>query len=311
MRSIIIIILVLGVACESAPVQTTATTETTTTTTDTALAPVVVWDDLGIVSSVMFNALYATSNEAWVGDANGSLWRVEPSGNTVEVASVDSVINGLWGTGEGEGVHVVAVGESGLILDFTNQEISLEDLGAANLYDVAGVGTDLFTVGWGGAFVDSGNESLPSGVQLNALYAGDTVIFGVGQQGAIVARSADGVWLNQFSPTIYDIRAISGNADDNIWAVGDFGLVLHYDGISWETLDSDLLVTLWGVWVAPTSEVFFVGNNGYAGLYTGEGGIQEVYTGVNANLYAVDGLSAGVVWAVGSQGQILKFNSTR
>jgi hypothetical protein len=47
------------------------------------------------------------------------------------------------------------------------------------------------------------------------------------RRGSLAAEVADGI------PPSMNLRAISGSSSSDVWAVGDSGVVLHYDGTAW------------------------------------------------------------------------------
>ena len=64
-------------------------------------------------------------------------------------------------------------------------------------------------------------------------------------------------------PTDATIRALWGAADDDVWAVGDAGAIVHWDGTSWTIVEAPAipgladhaLVAVWGwqkdeLWIA-------------------------------------------------------------
>jgi hypothetical protein len=305
-------IFAMVLACETTPVETdTQTVETSTSTvTETGEVDAVVWDQLGAVSSAMNTGVYATTVGAWIVTNDGDVVYVDNSGEMTLAMTVAAPLQAIWGVESGASTSVTVVGESGWVAEIAGTNASSVDLGTANLAAVSGNSTERIAVGWGGAYSNSGDkwvyETLPSGAQINAIYMGDDKVFGVGSEGAIIERTGNGEWFSAFSPTNYDLRAIAGSTDSDIWAVGDFGKILHYDGGTWTVLESEISVTLWGVWVAITGEVFVVGNSGYAARYDGKGGFKELHTGVISNLYGVHGVNAEQVWAVGSQGEVLR-----
>ena len=315
MRAISVIFAML-IACETTPEGSQTTpTETETAQTETGVSNTIVWEQMGGVSSVMNNGVFATTTGAWVVNSEGQVVYLDNSGKkATAVIDVDAPLLAIWGEESGTAQSMTAVGESGWIAQCCVNAETV-DLGTANLSAVGGNSAVRVAIGWGGAYSNTGAvgeewlyETLPSGAQINAIYVGEEQIFGVGSQGAIIERTTAGEWFSAFSPTNYDLRAIAGNADSNVWAVGDFGKILHYDGATWTELKSDIAVTLWGVWVATTGEVFVVGNNGYAAKYDGKGVFEQLPTGVISNLYGVDGVNAEQVWAVGSQGEVLKLS---
>jgi hypothetical protein len=58
-------------------------------------------------------------------------------------------------------------------------------------------------------------------------------IWAVGEDGVIRHTTANGPWTEIPSPTTADLHAIWGGSASDVWAVGDNGTVLHYDGKDW------------------------------------------------------------------------------
>lgn len=48
------------------------------------------------------------------------------------------------------------------------------------------------------------------------------------------AKAADSQWNNVESPTCQNLYGVWGTAADNVWAVGDKGTIIHYDGTNWK-----------------------------------------------------------------------------
>ena len=68
-------------------------------------------------------------------------------------------------------------------------------------------------------------------------------------------------WQNPL-PQGNDLNAIWGSSADDIFAVGDYGTILHHDGIKWRVVDSLTTSTLIGIWGSSSSDVFAVGLEG-------------------------------------------------
>jgi len=66
-------------------------------------------------------------------------------------------------------------------------------------------------------------------------------------------------WHVISSPTSRNLTAISGSHSDNLWAVGDEGTVVHYDGRCWTDIGSPTTYALSGVWTAAPDDVWVVG----------------------------------------------------
>ncbi len=72
------------------------------------------------------------------------------------------------------------------------------------------------------------------------------------------ARAADWTWQNPLPQgnTLLDVWGSSGS---NVFAVGDSGAILHYDGVSWSAMSSGTTNSLLGVWGSSGSDVLLGG----------------------------------------------------
>jgi uncharacterized repeat protein (TIGR01451 family) len=89
-----------------------------------------------------------------------------------------------------------------------------------------------------------------------------------------------------------------------MFAVGDFGTILHYDGASWSIQESGTREHLWRVWGSDSSHVYAVGDKGTLLRYDGSAWNAEE-SGTTRDLFAIGG--AGYrVWAAGDNGTLLR-----
>ena len=101
------------------------------------------------------------------------------------------------------------------------------------------------------------------------------------------------------------LRAVWGSSPNNVFVVGDYGLILHYDGTAWSARDSVTENHLRGVWGSGPSDIFVTGWNGTVLHYDGEDW-SVMRSGSKANLYGIWGSGARDVFVVGDQGVILR-----
>ncbi len=94
-------------------------------------------------------------------------------------------------------------------------------------------------------------------------------IYAVGDQGT--ALHYNGVAWNRLTdiPTFQSLNAIWGNSSDDIFVVGDFGTILHFDGTEWTLQDSHIHAHLFDVWGTSGSDMYAVGFNGTILHYDG------------------------------------------
>jgi hypothetical protein len=120
-------------------------------------------------------------------------------------------------------------------------------------------------------------------------------------------------WRPMTSGTDKKLHAIWVGANDNIYAAGEAGTVVHYDGTMWSPLmppSNDTLVGVWGT----GDELYVVAQNGNAFHYTGSW--QSITPAINPatsspyTLFGVWGSDPANVLAVGESGAILKLAGT-
>ena len=151
-----------------------------------------------------------------------------------------------------------------------------------------------------------------------------------GPQGAVVAhreRADGGAWIGptpvaRKSGTIHDLSAAR---EDVLFAVGDQGLILRYDGRAesqWHREQLESPVNLRGVWAGATNvnernlddapyEAWVVGDAGFAARRDDRGRWQTSKTTTNQNLHAVTGAGSEWVLAVGDAGTALRWDGTQ
>ncbi len=119
-------------------------------------------------------------------------------------------------------------------------------------------------------------------------------------------------WSRMDSGTGEDLHGVWAAASDAVFAVGDRGTVLRFDGETWQPVavptDADLL----DVWAADASHVFVVGAEGT--LLSSHGSDSNGWrvwdSDTSEDLVAVSGLDANRVAVMGSEGTLLRFDGT-
>ena len=126
---------------------------------------------------------------------------------------------------------------------------------------------------------------------------------------ALPAGAAE--WEKQTSPVSTSLWAVSGNSAHNVYAVGDGGVILHYDGSEWSDISVETIDTNFkDVWCSPSGDVFAVGQGKDGGaIYRFlDSSWTELSTPTESYLRGVWGSSETSVWAVGYDGTILKYD---
>ena len=108
----------------------------------------------------------------------------------------------------------------------------------------------------------------------------------------------------QFTTT-HNLHAIWGSGTSDIWAVGDSGAIVHYNGTAWSlSTNSPTAVGLHGVWGTRPDDVWVVGEGGVILHFDGSRWSQSVSPTTRA-LRSTWGSSSGDVWAVGDSGTVV------
>lgn len=150
-------------------------------------------------------------------------------------------------------------------------------------------------------------EAERTGVTKNVnglFWAGDNLV-GVGSKGFIV-RSVGRAWATQESGVSEDLRAVHGIAGGALYAVGDLGNITRWDGLLWQKQDSPVTGDLRAVWMLSEDEGWAVG--AYAAAQLSNGAWTRSASLSARNLYGIHGFAANDVWAVGSAGQVVRFD---
>ena len=71
------------------------------------------------------------------------------------------------------------------------------------------------------------------------------------------------------SGTTKTLNSIWGSSGNDVFAVGEGGTILHYNGSAWSPMASGTTENLKGIWGSSGSDVFAVGANGVILHYNG------------------------------------------
>ncbi|MCP4674238.1 MAG: hypothetical protein GY854_01705 [Deltaproteobacteria bacterium] len=123
-------------------------------------------------------------------------------------------------------------------------------------------------------------------------------------------------WSEEESGVTADLHGIWGVSVEDIWAVGDSGTIIHFDGVTWSSADSATSADLTDVWGTADNNVWAVGgydeNKGVILHYNGERW-SEIINQVGQKLFAIWGSKATDIWTLGGADQktlLLHFNGS-
>ncbi|QTA83005.1 CalX-like domain-containing protein [Desulfonema limicola] len=134
-------------------------------------------------------------------------------------------------------------------------------------------------------------------------------VFAVGDRGLIM--HFDGIeWKQMASSTEKNLEGIWGSSGSDVFAAGSNGTILHYNGISWRQMDARTQNDLTKIWGSSGANVFVSGDKGTILHYDGTGWVPMI-TNNNKNIYNLWGISDADVFAVGGNGAILHYNGSQ
>ena len=226
-------------------------------------------------------------------------WQIpKPLGETVTSIWMNSSTDVFFGGWVGNIVHFDGVSFKELYTG-TNEDINY--LWGTSATDMFAVGTNGLILHYDGTtyawdHMDSGLQGIVDigqKVNLNCVYGfAPNDVFAVGDYGTILHYNGT-KWENMsggvvllgkkvfskdivdINPVMFDFYAVWGTSSKDVWVAGDYGVVGHYDGSSWN---------------------FYYSGDSMTGLYE--------------DLYRLWGTSSSNVYAVGEYGTIIRFNGT-
>jgi hypothetical protein len=122
-------------------------------------------------------------------------------------------------------------------------------------------------------------------------------------------RSDDVFAIADPGPTNVALRDIWGSSDDDIFVVGDHGVIRHFDGSDWTAMDSRFDQTLFSVWGRSSSDVYAVGSDGMILHYDGDEW-DSIPSPSERTLFSVWGFGEDKTYAVGQVGKVLGYDSS-
>lgn len=148
---------------------------------------------------------------------------------------------------------------------------------------------------------------LPQGNTLKAVWGNSSNdVFAVGYYGTIVHYDGSS-WSVMDNDSSEELLGVWGSSEDDVFAVGTNGTILHYDGVSWAPMARATTNHLWGVWGSSSNDVYAVGNWGTILHYDGNTWT-PMNSGTDVYLSSIWGSAGNDIYAVGDRGTILHYN---
>lgn len=213
---------------------------------------------------------------------------------------------------------VYAVGGGGAVLrDAGSGWMPLPIASKRALYGVASDRGELVAVGEAGTILrydGTGwqNESRLAQWLLRSVWmdgAGGGFI--VGERGAILRRQPGaGRWVEMPPPVERFFRHVWGLGPDQVYAVGDSGTALAWNGASWKIMATPTDSLLRGIWGSGPRDLFAVGTGGTILRYDGVRWYR-MESPTTKDLRSVWGTGPTEVFAAGEEGTLLQFDGAR
>lgn len=205
-----------------------------------------------------FYGVYAVSaTDAWAVGTGGAVWRWNGSAWAAQASGTSANLRAVWAAAANK---VYVVGDSGVALLWDGT--AWNQVGAGN-------GVNLWAVaGSGAGDVWAGGEN---GVVLRSTGGAFTAVAGgigtTATVGGIYASAANNVWLaadtsmfrydgaayTKYSTSVTGLRAVSG-AGAELWAVGSAGALVHWNGASWDVIDTGTKRDFYSIFLAPQKQ---------------------------------------------------------
>ncbi len=68
-----------------------------------------------------------------------------------------------------------------------------------------------------------------------------------------------GSWQSMESGTTIDLNSVWGSSSTDVYAVGDSGIVLHYNGVEWSRVDVNSTNKIYDIWGSSSDNIFIIG----------------------------------------------------
>lgn len=218
--------------------------------------------------------------------------------------------NDVWGVGSGGGSSIFH-------WDGTNWMPLTAPAGTGVLFGVWGsdashvwmVGEAASGVYWDGSTL----TRLPTNAtEMHAVWAAPSsgTAWAAGRVGTIQRCTAPcAQWISEPKLTDEYLYDIAGAASDDIWAVGDRGTILHWDGSQWKLRVAEgISSTLQSVRVRSANDVWIAGEGGT--VLHWDGVTIRRRSGGIPSFNAIWGKTANDIWAVGRAGAIYHYDGS-
>lgn len=160
------------------------------------------------------------------------------------------------------------------------------------------------TTGAGGSAFDAGSSpdtaAAGTGAPDAGVDGGGPFVFS-----AVAGCSKDGWCWSTPAPQGNSLYSVFGSGPSDVWAVGEYGTIVHYDGAAWTLVPSGETRILRGVWAPRARDAWAVGEYDTILRWDGTSWSRAVgVPGPGYHWYAVWGTSSTDLWIVGTDSTV-------
>lgn len=123
------------------------------------------------------------------------------------------------------------------------------------------------------------------------------------------------IWTSLAMANGTDYHGVWGSDSDDVFAVGDNGIIEHFNGTEWSSMHSNTLAKLKDVWGTGPDNVFIVGHDSTLLHYDGDGWTQMDWTSAVLNFHNIAGRDQSDLYASGTGAlgvnMLARFDGTR
>ncbi|NWN90377.1 glycosyl hydrolase [Marinobacter adhaerens] len=220
----------------------------------------------------------------------------------------------LWGVVEGQDGTCYAYGEAGTVMRLHGDTWELlpapSELAVHCVWDT---GAGLFAAGQLGRIFrfDGQQWALHYDLNLDLTILGmwgssPESVYAVGDEGLILHFDGLG-WQRMPSGTQSALYSLWAMDDEHMLAPGDFGLVLRYNGTEWADFNVGTENFLYGIWGDSLSDIYAVGLSGTLAHFNGQRW-QQMATRLRDDLLSISGSEAAGAFIVGTRGCVMRLD---
>ncbi len=242
------------------------------------------WVKQSTPTTATLNAVWgASSTEAFAGGENGTMLRWNGSSWTAMSIPSSGSVYGLWGSSASDIFASMSTGE---VLRFNGSSWSSVTTQSNALWSVSGsAANDVYATGENGTVLRFNGTSWTTmnvstaGTIAGLWSAGASNLLAVGAAasgtGGLAFRNTGAGWTSLSLPTNTFLTSVWGANPNDVYATGDNGTILRWNGTSWTSMASGTTEQLWAVSGAPAGNGggFAVGFNSTLVAATTSGGM--------------------------------------